>query len=268
MAPVCSAVAADPGALAGATPGFHRIDWPALGATLDLAILEVEAALDAWQGKADAWFLDGFAPARNPEMWREPVLAQVAAHCAPGARLATYTVAGAVRSGLAAQGFAVARQPGFGRKRARLEAHWPGDRIEPAMPRVAIVGAGIAGAALARAFAALGVPATVFSAGPMASGNPAALISPRLIAGDGPEAQLCAQAFRRSVDLIAATAPQAILARGLVRLERTPKDSARFDRIARDHVLGRTRLRACRPPPRRHSWANRWRWAALLSHRP
>jgi len=231
----------------GATPGFHRIDWPALGATLDLAIQEVEAALNAWQGKADAWFLDGFAPARNPEMWRDAVLAQVAARSAPGARLATYTVAGAVRSGLAAQGFTVARQPGFGRKRARLEAHWPGDRIEPAMPRVAIVGAGIAGAALARAFAALGVPATVFDAGPMASGNPAALISPRLIAGDGPEAHLCAQAFRRSVELIAATAPQAILARGLVRLERTPKDSARFDRIARDHVLGADALARLSP---------------------
>lgn len=222
----------------GATPGFHRFDWPGLGATLDLAVLEVEAALVAWQGRADAWFLDGFAPARNPEMWRDAVLAQVAAHSAPGARLATYTVASAVRSGLAARGFTVTRQPGFGRKRERLEARVDGDTVEPVLPRVAIVGAGIAGAALARAFAAQGVAATVYGAGPMASANPAALVSPRLIAGDEPEALLCAQAFRRSVDLIAATAPQAILARGLVRLERTPKDSARFDRIAQNHVLG------------------------------
>lgn len=222
----------------GATPGFHRIDWHDLKATLDLAILDVETALHQWDGKADAWFLDGFAPARNPEMWREPVLAQVATHCAPGARLATYSVAGDVRRGLAAQGFTVSRLPGFGRKRERLEAQTAGERAEPAVPCVAIIGAGIAGAALARAFAALGVCATVFDAGPMASGNPAALISLRLMAGDSWEAQLCARAFQRSIALIRDTAPQAIIAHGMVRLERNAKDGPRFDRIAADHVLG------------------------------
>ena len=54
--------------------GFHRIEWPDHGVILDLAILEAEAALSAWTGPADAWFLDGFAPSKNPEMWRPEVL--------------------------------------------------------------------------------------------------------------------------------------------------------------------------------------------------
>ena len=74
-----------------ATRGFHRIDFPDLGARLDLAIMEVESALEAWTGQADAWFLDGFSPALNPQMWREEVLALVGLRSAPGARAATFT---------------------------------------------------------------------------------------------------------------------------------------------------------------------------------
>ncbi len=69
--------------------------------------------MSAWSGAADAWFLDGFAPARNPQMWTAEVLNLVAARSAPGARLATFTVAGAVRRGLEAAGFAVEKRPGF-----------------------------------------------------------------------------------------------------------------------------------------------------------
>lgn len=208
--------------------GFHRIAWPELHATLDLAIMDVEEALVAWDGRADAWFLDGFAPARNPGMWSEGVLAEVAAHTAPGGRLATYTVAGEVRRGLEAHGFAVERLPGFGRKRQRLEARFPGGIQEPSLPEVAIIGAGISGAALALAFRRLGVEPRVYASGPMASGNPAALLSPRIDAGGKAPARLYAQAFRHAVDLVRESAPQAILAEGAVRLEATPRDAGRF----------------------------------------
>lgn len=73
--------------------------------------------LPAWQGQADAWFLDGFAPARNPELWNDALLAEVARHTAPGGTLATYTAAGHVRRALESAGFTVTRQPGFGRKK-------------------------------------------------------------------------------------------------------------------------------------------------------
>lgn len=78
---------------------------------------DVRDSLPRWPGRADAWFLDGFAPARNPEMWGPPLMAQVAAHTAPGGSFATYTAAGHVRRALEGAGFAVRRQPGFAGKR-------------------------------------------------------------------------------------------------------------------------------------------------------
>lgn len=220
----------------GRARGFHRVALPDFGATLDLAVMDAADALAAWSGRADAWFLDGFAPALNPGMWNEDILRLVAARSAPGARIATYTVAGAVRRGLAAAGLAVERRPGFGRKRERLEAHAPGARpSESPLPRVAIVGAGIAGAALARAFRAAGAQSAVFDAegpGAGASGNPAALVTPRLDAGLGPPAALFAQAFARAVALYEETAPQAVIARGVLQLESAERDRRRFAAIA------------------------------------
>ncbi len=66
---------------------------------------------------ADAWFLDGFSPAKNPELWDDTLMMQVGAHTKPGGTAATYTAAGFVRRNLAAAGFEVTRVPGFGRKR-------------------------------------------------------------------------------------------------------------------------------------------------------
>jgi tRNA U34 5-methylaminomethyl-2-thiouridine-forming methyltransferase MnmC len=86
---------------------------------LDARIIlgDARETLARWDGLADAWFLDGFAPARNPELWGPPLLTDVALHTAPGGTLATYTAAGFVRRGLEAAGFTVAKVPGFGRKR-------------------------------------------------------------------------------------------------------------------------------------------------------
>ena len=86
---------------------------------LDLTVIEGDAreTLPRWTGAADAWFLDGFAPARNPELWTPALLAAVARHTRPGGTAATYSAAGEVRRALAAAGFTVERRPGFGRKR-------------------------------------------------------------------------------------------------------------------------------------------------------
>ncbi len=75
--------------------------------------------------KADAWFLDGFSPAKNPELWEPSLLAQVAAKTAPQGTAATYTAAGHVRRALQAAGFDVTRQPGYGRKRHMTVARHP-----------------------------------------------------------------------------------------------------------------------------------------------
>jgi tRNA 5-methylaminomethyl-2-thiouridine biosynthesis bifunctional protein len=219
----------------GRRRGFHRVELAEFNATLDVAVMDAAPALDAWSGRADAWFLDGFAPAVNPDMWTDELMALVAARSAPGARAATYTVAGQVRRALAAAGFALERRPGFGAKRERLEASLPGEPArEPARPRIAIVGAGIAGAALARAFRLQGAPARVFDAeglGAGASGNPAALVTPRLDAGLGDAAQLHAQAFAHAVALYPHV-EDAVIARGVLQLEAAPRDAARFAKIA------------------------------------
>ena len=222
----------------GQARGFHRISLPDLGVFIDVAIMEVLSALKAWDGRANAWFLDGFSPATNPQMWRAEVLEQIAAHSAPGAVAATFTVAGAVRRGLVEQGFDVAKRPGFGRKRERLEAIWPGPP-QPTPPpprpaRVAIIGAGIAGACLARAFTQLGVDATVYDQtgqGAGGSGNPAALVTPRLDLGDGASAHLYAQSFDHAVRAYGLETPEAILDQGVLQLESHPADQDRFDRI-------------------------------------
>lgn len=221
----------------GGRRGFHRIEWPADGVILDLAIMEAEAALAGWSGSADAWFLDGFAPSKNPQMWRAEILALVAARSAPGGRAATFSVAGVVRRGLEAAGFALTRAPGFGRKKERLAAQLPGFApFEPGPPRVAIIGSGIAGAALARGFSRLGVEAKVYEQagiGAGASGNPAALVTPRLDAGLAPNALLHAEAFARAVQIYRLETPVAVIAEGALQLSTHPRDIESPDKPGR-----------------------------------
>ena len=83
----------------------------------DIVPGDARITLPAWDGQADAWFLDGFSPAKNPELWSAALLAQVAAHTAPQGTFATYTAAGHVRRALAEAGFTVTRSPGHARKR-------------------------------------------------------------------------------------------------------------------------------------------------------
>jgi tRNA 5-methylaminomethyl-2-thiouridine biosynthesis bifunctional protein len=231
------------GALLDAWPGrargFHRVDLPGFDAVLDVAVMDVVEALEAWDGAADAWFLDGFSPALNPAMWREEVLAAVAARSAPGARAATFTVAGAVRRGLQAAGFEIAKRQGFGRKRERLEAWLPGERAVPPRPRsLAVIGGGIAGAALARAARAEGLSVTVIDdpEGVAASGNPTGLVTPALDAGGGPRAALYAQALARATALYAAT-PGAVVAREVLQLANAERDPARFAAVALQDIF-------------------------------
>ena len=85
--------------------------------TAEIIVGDARQTLPNWQGRADAWFLDGFSPAKNPELWSPDLLTQVARHTGPGGSFATYTAAGHVRRALEAAGFHVKRCPGHGRKR-------------------------------------------------------------------------------------------------------------------------------------------------------
>jgi tRNA 5-methylaminomethyl-2-thiouridine biosynthesis bifunctional protein len=195
---------------------------------LTLFVGEAEQVLAGMQGEFDAWFLDGFAPSRNPAMWTPEVFRHLARLSAPGARAATFSVAGDVRRGLEAAGFEVAKKPGYGGKRERLEARLqqasPLERLNAPHPpapgpqwgggvfsiypyaaaypkRVAIIGAGIAGAACAQALVRRGVETIVLEAalelGAGASGNPAGLVMPRL--DRGPLGELFLAAYLNAV---------------------------------------------------------------------
>ncbi|MFN3724278.1 MAG: tRNA (5-methylaminomethyl-2-thiouridine)(34)-methyltransferase MnmD [Paracoccaceae bacterium] len=91
--------------------------FPLPGVEVEVIVGDARHTLPAWQGRADAWFLDGFSPAKNPQLWSPEIMAEVGRHTAPGGTCATYTAAGHVRRSLADAGFTVARQPGHGRKR-------------------------------------------------------------------------------------------------------------------------------------------------------
>lgn len=187
----------------------HHLVWPDLGVTLALNLGDIHDTLPASRFMADAWFLDGFSPAKNEEMWAADLYGLIAERSQPGATIGTFTVAGAVRRGLAEAGFDVAKAPGHGRKRERLEARLTqppapkpdvyGLRALPAPARkIAVLGAGIAGASAAHALTERGAEVTVFDPiGPAsgASGNPLALLMPRLDAGDTVQARLLIDAY-------------------------------------------------------------------------
>lgn len=200
-------------------PGFHRLDFED-GVSLTLFFGDALDGLAQAELAADAWFLDGFAPDKNPEMWRPELMAEVARSSNDVASFATFTVAGAVRRGLEAAGFTIEKRPGFGRKREMLAGKlkfetapaakrqpWFETRRDPLPPgaSIAIVGAGIAGASLAYVLRRAGLAPAVFdAAGPAsgASGNPTGLIMPRLDAGDTQAARFHAQAYLHAVQLL------------------------------------------------------------------
>lgn len=188
--------------------GAHRMRFDADGFAITLFQDEAEAALPRIEAEVDAWFLDGFAPAKNAAMWAETVFAHMARLSRPGARAATFTVAGHVRRGLQAAGFTVEKTPGFGRKRERLEAEFTGSGIELPLtdyPRaaavdgpIAILGGGIAGASLAHALRQRGRDVTIFDPRGLAggaSGAPSGLLTPRLEKADRPHVRATLAAF-------------------------------------------------------------------------
>ena len=198
-------------------PGMHRIHFEEWGVVLTLAIGEVGAMLSGLHGRINAWFLDGFAPSKNPEMWRDEVLTEVSRLTAPEGSLATFTAVGEVKRGLAQRGFTVRKTPGFGRKwqmivaekvpdlpdsRVRLSARAVPVHERSRRDRVAIVGGGIAGASLVRALRLRGMEPVLYDgAGPGAgaSGNAYALVTPRMDAGDSAVARFFAAAYRYAI---------------------------------------------------------------------
>jgi tRNA 5-methylaminomethyl-2-thiouridine biosynthesis bifunctional protein len=183
--------------------GLHRLEFDGGDVCLTLALGDARDLLPQLVLGADAIFLDGFAPSRNPEMW-EPALLKAIGRCArPGARLATYTTAKSVRTALVAAGFDLHVRPGYASKRemlcGRYAPRWRVRRHEPPPPyageRSAIViGAGLAGSTCAHALSRRGWAVQVIERATApasgASALPWGLLHPQMATDDAPLARL------------------------------------------------------------------------------
>lgn len=201
-------------------PGYHRLDFENGSIALTLLLGPVLPTLKNLDAQVDAWFLDGFAPDRNPEMWNADVLTEVARLSQTSTRLATFTVAGQVRRDLEAQGFRIEKRPGWRNKREVLAAEFteqtrqstqepwyrpPRSRIS-APCDVAIIGSGLAGATAAHAFSKRGCNISIVEAEEKiasgASATPRAVLLPRLTADHSIDGQFYALAWRACLNLL------------------------------------------------------------------
>jgi tRNA 5-methylaminomethyl-2-thiouridine biosynthesis bifunctional protein len=253
-------------------PSLHTLEFDKGQVVLLLALGDVLQWLPEIVADVDAFYLDGFAPAKNPSMWERHVLRALGRIAADGATAATWSVAREVRDGLAGAGFQVERAQGFGDKREMTVARFapafaprrPAARARIRREREALViGAGLAGASTARALAGEGIDCLVLEGRPAAalgaSGNPAGLFHGTLHADDGPHAR-----FNRAAALEAARQLRPVVESGLV-----PGRVAGLIRLeaARDAAAIRLRLEALGLPAE-YVQALEAREAAALSALP
>ena len=166
-------------------PGMHRLEFETGRVVLTLALGDIADTMPQLQLAADAIFLDGFAPAKNPDMWQPQLLRHLGRLAAPGATVATWSVAAPVRSALEGAGFAVEKAGGFGAKREMLRGRLVRTVRTKSIrsKRSAIViGAGVAGAAVSERLASRGWQVALIErhSGPAAeaSGNFAGVFHP------------------------------------------------------------------------------------------
>ncbi|NWA26211.1 bifunctional tRNA (5-methylaminomethyl-2-thiouridine)(34)-methyltransferase MnmD/FAD-dependent 5-carboxymethylaminomethyl-2-thiouridine(34) oxidoreductase MnmC [Pseudomonas gingeri] len=196
--------------------GFQRLLLDNGRVTLTLLIGDALEQLPQLDAQIDAWFLDGFAPAKNPEMWTPELFAELARLAAPGATLSTFTSTGWVRRSLNAAGFKMRRTPGIGHKWEILRGEFIGWPAETAVPppvkpwfarpqlpggerRALVIGGGLAGCASAASLAARGWQVCLLerhgALAEEASGNPQGVLYLKLSAHGTALSQLILSGF-------------------------------------------------------------------------
>ena len=186
-------------------PGGHRLVFEGGAVVLTLFFAEIKVIRDL-RLAADAIYLDGFSPVKNPEMWSPQTLRAISRLAAPGATVATWSVASSVRAALEETGFEVEKRPGFGFKREMLCARLvrKGNEIPSVKTKTAtVIGAGLAGAAVCERLCARGWDVTLIErhaeAAQEASGNHAGTFHPIVTPDDSVFARLTRAGFLFSV---------------------------------------------------------------------
>lgn len=242
-----------------AISGIHRLHLTER-VILDLHFGDTTERLTQLDGQVDAWFLDGFAPSKNPEMWQPDLFNAMAARSRPGATFATFTCAGIVKRGLKAAGFSWQKVPGYGRKREMLagsiespptdqrrhSSPWFMPPLVPTAklsgrPHVAIVGAGLAGSTLAAALARRGIQVTVIereAPGAGGSGNRQGALYVKLAAETNHQSRVYLAGLLYSQRWLTRHAPQALWQPcGVVQLASSDKEARRQQRFMDNHPL-------------------------------
>jgi len=223
-------------------PGLHRLDFGDVALTLCYG--DVQELLPQLTLAADAFFLDGFAPVRNPEMWSDEVFAALRRLAAPNATLASWSVLDDMLFRLSRQGFRPEKRPGFGTKRYMLTASLPG-AASPAPSfrkrRIAVIGAGIAGASVAHALHRRGHEVLVIEAADApaqgASGNRAGVFRPLPSLDDSRLARLLRAGFLLGRRQFAALPDARMSWTGVLHLGRDAQHEATQRRIVAEHAL-------------------------------
>jgi tRNA 5-methylaminomethyl-2-thiouridine biosynthesis bifunctional protein len=193
-------------------PGAHRIELDGGKVVLTLLFGDIALVRDL-RLSADAFYLDGFSPAKNADMWSPQVMRALARLAAPGATAATWSVAASVRAALEATGFAIEKRQGYGEKKEMLVARYLKGTPAPAPKRSAtVVGAGLAGAAVCERLCARGWEVDLYErhAEPAqeASGNHAGTFHPIVTPDDSVFARLTRAAFLYSAARFKALNPR------------------------------------------------------------
>jgi tRNA 5-methylaminomethyl-2-thiouridine biosynthesis bifunctional protein len=229
-------------------PGFQRLVLDGGRVILTLLIGDALHMLPQLDARIDVWFLDGFAPDKNPEMWAAPLFRQLARLSAPGASLATFTSKGTVRRGLIEAGFAMRRLPGHGKKWEFLSGRYQGAAGAPENPWYArpdyraerrealVIGAGLAGCATAASLAARGWRVTLLerhdALAREASGNPQGVLYLKLSAHGTALSQLVLAGFGHTRRLLQRLQPGDWAACGVLQLAFDAKEAERQARLA------------------------------------
>ena len=192
--------------------------------------------------KADIWFLDGFAPSKNPEVWDNSYYKNIYNRTNLKGSLSTFTSSGLVRRGLAQAGFNVTKVSGFGQKREMLKAVKIESDIklkvnlnyENTIGPVAIIGAGISGASLAYAFRKRNIECYIVekssNVASGASGNKLALQMPKMTADNSPYGLMSLEAFTFSRNL-AKELKAAPRSDGLILLPSRDREIIKFKKL-------------------------------------
>lgn len=185
-------------------PGFHRIVFDNRVA-LTLIFDDANDALAEIEGDFDAWFLDGFTPSRNPDMWTDKIFAEIGRLSSDGTTFSTFTAAGFVKRAMRDVGFDVKKTKGFGFKWSMLSGVFVGGRAKPVRPqakKIAIHGAGLAGCAAAYVLRQYGFDPVLHDPNGIASGasgNSVGLINPRFTAFRGPDSDFYVSGFAHTM---------------------------------------------------------------------